>query len=229
MISPDGRRQANESPGERPVREGDCVVAATASASYANDPDVQLMLRVKHGDEQAFGQLVERYQHRLVGIFSNLLGVDETTAEDLAQETFLRVYRARNGYQPTAKFSTWVYRIANNLASNSRRSAGRRKEVQLSPAESGPLGMNPQEKILAEKSALMPARQLDKTELQKIVLGALDALNERQRLAILLHKFEGLSYAEIADAMEMTEEAVKSLLSRARDNLRGLLETYVVK
>lgn len=187
------------------------------------------MLRVKHGDEQAFSELVEKYQHRLVGIFANLLGGDVAAAEDLAQETFLRVYRARNGYQPTAKFSTWVYRIANNLASNSRRESGRRKEVQLAPAESGPLGMNPQEKLLADKSALMPARQLDKSEMQKIILTALDSLNDRQRLAVLLHKFEGLSYAEIGDAMEMSEDAVKSLLSRARDNLRGLLENYVVK
>jgi RNA polymerase sigma-70 factor (ECF subfamily) len=205
------------------------VVAVATASPYANDPEVQLMLRVKHGDEQAFSQLVERYQHRLVGVFANLLGGDVAEAEDLAQETFLRIYRARNGYQPTAKFSTWVYRIANNLASNSRRDAGRRKEVQLAPAESGPLGMNPQEKILAEKSALLPTRQLDKSELQRVVLQALDTLNDRQRLAILLHKFEGLSYEEIGEAMEMSEEAVKSLLSRARDNLRGILETYVVK
>lgn len=187
------------------------------------------MLRVKHGDEQAFSQLVEKYQHRLVGIFSTLLGGDTAQAEDLAQETFLRIYRARNGYQPTAKFSTWVYRIANNLANNSRRDAGRRKEVPLAPAESGPLGMNPDANAPAEKSALMPTRQVDKSEMQKVVLAALDTLNERQRLAILLHKFEGLSYAEIGEAMEMTEEAVKSLLSRARDNLRGILEKYVVK
>lgn len=203
------------------------MVAASSSSQYLKDPDVQLMLRVKHGDDQAFSELVERYQDRLVSIFANLLGGDSAAAEDLAQEVFLRIYRARNGYQPTAKFSTWVYRIANNLASNSRRTAGRRKEVQLAPADSGPLGMNPQEKVLAEKSALMPARQLDKSELQRIVIRALESLNERQRLAILLHKFEELSYAEIAEVMEISEEAVKSLLARARDNLRNLLETYV--
>lgn len=203
------------------------MVAPSSSSQYLKDPDVQLMLRVKHGDDQAFSELVERYQDRLVSIFANLLGGDSAAAEDLAQEVFLRIYRARNGYQPTAKFSTWVYRIANNLASNSRRTAGRRKEVQLAPADSGPLGMNPQEKVLAEKSALMPARQLDKSELQRIVIRALESLNERQRLAILLHKFEELSYAEIAEVMELSEEAVKSLLARARDNLRNILETYV--
>jgi RNA polymerase sigma-70 factor (ECF subfamily) len=185
------------------------------------------MLRVKNGDETAFSQLVARYQDRLVSILANMLGGDVATAEDLAQEAFLRVYRARNGYEPTAKFSTLVFRIANNLVSNARRGAGRRKEVQLKPAESGPLGMNPQEKILAEKSALMPARQLDKSELQKLVLQAVENLNDRQRMAILLHKFEEMSYADIADSMELSEEAVKSLLSRARDNLRTILEPYV--
>lgn len=203
------------------------MVAATGSSPYLKDPEVQLMLRVKNGDEAAFSQLVARYQDRLVRILSNMLGGDSATAEDLAQEAFLRIYRARNGYQPTAKFSTWVFRIANNLVSNSRRGAGRRKEVQLQPTESGPLGMNPQERILAEKSALMPARQLDKSELQKLVLQAVENLNDRQRLAILLHKFEEMSYADIAEAMEMSEEAVKSLLSRARDNLRTILEPYV--
>jgi len=200
-------------------------VVATAS-QYAKDPDVQLMLRVKTGDDQAFSELVQRYQNRLVRIFAHL-GGDGASPEDLAQEVFLRVYRARNGYQPNARFSTWVYRIANNVASNMRRTAGRRKEVQLAPAESGPLGMNPQEKLLAEKSALMPARQIDKHELQKVVLSALDSLNERQRMAILLHKFEELSYAEIGEAMDLSEEAVKSLLARARDNLRSILEGYV--
>ena len=86
-------------------------------------------------------------------------------AEDLAQETFLRIYRARNGYEPRAKFSTWLFHIANNLASNKRRDKGRRKEVKLNPSESGPLGARPEEQILKDKSALMPTRQVDKSEL----------------------------------------------------------------
>lgn len=185
------------------------------------------MLRVRNGDEEAFSQLVARYQDRLVGIFANMLGGDVAAAEDLAQEVFLRVYRARNGYEPTAKFSTWVFRIANNLASNSRRTLGRRKEVQLQPVDSGPLGMNPQEKVLADKSSLLPTRQADKSELKQRVMEAMQGLNDRQRMAILLHKFEELSYADIGAALELSQEAVKSLLSRARDNLRTTLETYV--
>lgn len=202
------------------------VVATPSDSTYLRDPDVQLMLRVKEGDEAAFARLVASYQDRLINIFINMVG-DEESAHDLTQELFLRVYRARHGYEPNAKFSTWVYRIANNLASNSRRSRGRRKEVQLKTSESGPLGTRPAEKILADKSALMPTRVLDKRELQQRVREAMESLNDRQKLAVLLHKFEDLSYADIGEAMEMSPQAVKSLLSRARENLRTKLETLV--
>ena len=191
-----------------------------------SDPDVQLMLRVKQGDEEAFTELVENYQDRLVGIFTNVLG-DREAAEDLAQETFLRIYRARNGYEPQAKFATWLFRIANNLASNTKRSRGRRKEVQFGSGETGPLSTRPPEKNLPEKSALMPARMLDKAELLKIVHQAMDSLNERQRIAVLLNKFEEMSYADIAATLELSPSAVKSLLSRARENMKDHLEKYV--
>jgi len=199
---------------------------AEAQTQYLRDPDVQLMLRVKGGDEAAFAKLVAAYQDRLISIFTNLVGNQEA-AEDLTQELFLRVYRARHGYEPNAKFSTWVFRIANNLASNSRRSKVRRKEVQLKANESGPLGTRPAEKLLAEKSALMPTRQLDKREMQEHVREALETLNDRQQMALLLHKFEDMSYADIGDAMEMSPQAVKSLLSRARETLRTKLESYI--
>lgn len=202
------------------------VVSTQTNTTYLTDPDVQLMLRVKAGDEAAFAKLVAIYQDRLISIFANLVD-DQEQAEDLTQELFLRIYRARHGYQPNAKFSTWVFRIANNLASNSRRSRGRRKEVQLKTSESGPLGQRPAEKLLADKSALMPTRLLDKSEMRQIVLEALESLNDRQRLALLLHKFEDMSYADIGDAMEMSPQAVKSLLSRARENLRVKLEPHV--
>lgn len=184
------------------------------------------MLRTKEGDEQAFAELVHNYQNRLVAVFYHMLR-DQEGAEDLAQEAFLRIYRARHNYQPTAKFSTWLFRIAGNLASNSRRSKGRRREVPLSIRDSGPLGPRPEEKLIAEKSGMMPNRQLARSEVQSVVQDALKQLNDRQRMALLLHKFEGMSYADIGESMEMSPAAVKSLLSRARDNLRGKLETYV--
>ena len=210
-----------------PQTSGRNVVASdTKQFPYLRDPDVQLMMRVKEGDHEAFTEIVTAYQDRLVGIFHHILNGREH-AEDLAQDVFLRVYRARAGYQPTAKFSTWLFRIANNLASNSRRSQGRRKEVVLSVRDSGPLGPRPMEKLVADKSALMPTRQLDSREIRTIVRDALDTLNERQRMALLLHKFEGMSYADIGETMQMTPTAVKSLLSRARENLKTRLGPYV--
>jgi RNA polymerase sigma-70 factor (ECF subfamily) len=204
--------------------------AAVATESERNawlrDPDVQRMLRVRDGDDTAFGELVEAYQDRLIGIFSHVMR-EPDAAEDLAQEVFLRVYRARARYQPTAKFATWLFRIANNLASNRRRSMARRKEVHLKTTESGPLGPRPEEALATEKSALMPGRQFDKQEMREIVRDALESLNDRQKMAVLLNKFEHMSYVDIAAAMDLTVPAVKSLLTRARENLRVHLEPYL--
>jgi len=201
------------------------VITPVSASSYLRDPDVQLMLRVKEGDEAAFGQLVRKYQDRLVGIFTNMF-TDTASAEDLAQEVFMRIYRARQGYEPMAKFSTWVFQIAHNLASNQRRSKGRKKEVQFARNNTDSQPMD-QGDLVAEKSALMPARQFAQSETQDFVRAAMEELSDRQRMAVLLHKFEGMSYADIGAAMELTPQAVKSLLSRARENLRNLLEQYV--
>jgi RNA polymerase sigma-70 factor (ECF subfamily) len=201
------------------------VKTETEHSSYLHDPDVRLMLRAKGGDDGAFSQLVEKYQDRLVSVLFHLLGNQES-AEDLAQEVFLRVYRNRAKYESRAKFSTWLFHIANNLASNWRRDGARRREAPLVGSESGPLGVRPEEQLLAEKSALMPARVLDRTETQRLVRAALESLSERQKMAVLLHKFEQMSYSDIAAAMDLTPQAVKSLLSRARENLRSYLEPY---
>jgi len=184
------------------------------------------MLRIKDGDDGAFEQLVEKFQGRLLAIFYQMVH-DQEAAEDLTQEAFLRIYRARHRYKPTAKFSTWLFRIVGNLASNSRRNKGRKKEVPLSIRDSGPLGPRPHEKLFKDKSGLMPNRQVAREEVQQVVQEALQHLNERQRMALLLHKFEGMSYADIGETMEMSPAAVKSLLSRARENLRDKLESYV--
>jgi RNA polymerase sigma-70 factor (ECF subfamily) len=193
------------------------------SNPYILDPDVQLMLRAKDGDDQAFAQLVENYQDRLVSIFYNMVH-DQQSAEDLTQEVFFRIYRAKNGYEPTAKFSTWMFRIANNLALNNRRSKSRRKEVQFGTQDTGDLTPRPSESMVKEKSGLMPVRLLDAEEMRALVRDAIEQLNDRQKMAVLLHKFEDMSYADIADTLEMTVMGVKSLLSRARENLRIILE-----
>ncbi len=203
------------------------VVSNIEDSGYLYDPEVQLMLRAKKDDDEAFSKLVTTYQDRLTTIFFHMTQNQEA-AEDLAQDVFMRIYRARHGYQPNAKFSTWLFRIANNLAINAHRNKVRRKEIALPTVESTSLNAVPMGgAALAEKSSLMPTRQLDKHELQSVVQKAMDQLNERQRLTVLLHKFEGMSYAEIGETMELSVPAVKSLLSRARESLRVALEPYM--
>ncbi|MCA9057552.1 MAG: sigma-70 family RNA polymerase sigma factor [Planctomycetaceae bacterium] len=183
------------------------------------------MLQVADGNDQAFTELVVRYQDRLVGFFFHLMR-DRTVAEDLAQDVFLRIYRARERYEPTARFSTWLFRIAHNLASNHKRGISRRREIPLG-SRSDDSDLRPQEEMLAEKSALMPTRRADASEMQEVVRNALDDLGERQKMAVVLHKFEGMSYQDIGEIMGLGTVAVKSLLSRARCKLRDSLEKFL--
>ncbi|MCA9239402.1 MAG: sigma-70 family RNA polymerase sigma factor [Planctomycetales bacterium] len=184
------------------------------------------MLKVRDDDSAAaFEELMLRYQNRLITILQHLVG-DRQLAEDLAQDVFLRVYRSRKRYQPGAKFSTWLFTIANNVASNALRSLARRREVNVTAAP-GESGMNPVVAGATAASALMPTRQLDKSEMQHAVQQAIETLNDRQRLAVLLAKFEQLSYEEIGQIMEMSPQAIKSLLARARGKLREALTPYV--
>jgi len=199
---------------------------SSARRQALRDPDVRLMLEVREDNADAFEELMLRYQGRLVMVLEHLVG-NRDQAEDLAQEVFLRVYRARKSYVPGARFSTWLFTIANNVASNALRSRSRRREVNLEGRGSGPMGANPLERMVQASSGQLPARQLDKAEIRDVVRLALEALNDRQRLAVLLSKFEGMSYADIADAMELTPQAIKSLLARARVNLRDVLEPYL--
>jgi RNA polymerase sigma-70 factor (ECF subfamily) len=183
------------------------------------------MLEVRDGSGAACEELVLRYQGRLVRVLEHLVG-SRDLAEDLAQEVFLRAYRARRQYQPGAKFATWLFTIANNVASNARRDRSRRHEVTLASHDSGPMGARPLDRMIPAGSGVMPARQLDKAEVRQVVGLAMESLSERQRLAVLLNKFEGMSYADVAETMEISPQAVKSLLSRARENLRQMLEPY---
>jgi RNA polymerase sigma-70 factor, ECF subfamily len=205
------------------------VVGESSAQNYElRDPDVRLMLKVRDDDAAAFEELMLRYQNRLVTVLDHLVG-DRDSAEDLAQEVFLRVYRSRKKYVPGSKFSTWLFTIANNAASNARRSKARRKErnVVPGPDETGAYGAAPLEQMAQAKSGFLPTRRMDKAEMRDVVKLAMETLNERQRLAVLLSKFESMSYEEIAETMDLTPQAVKSLLSRARENLRMVLEPYL--
>ena len=184
------------------------------------------MLEVGNDSAAAFEELVLRYQDRLVGLMTHLIG-NRDQAEDLAQEVFLRVYRARKSYVPGAKFSTWLFTIANNVASNALRTLARRHEVRPEARESGPMGAHPMEHLAQASSSMMPVRRLAKAETREIVRLAIESLGERQRMAVLLNKFEGMCYADIAEVMDLSPQAVKSLLARARENLRDVLVPYM--
>ena len=195
----------------------------------ARDPDVRLMLQIRDDVPGAFEVLVERYQHRLVGVLTHLIGrVDE--AEDLTQDVFLRIYRARKGYKPKAKFSTWLFTIANNLAMNHLRSRGRNPAAAmgmgLEAGSSSQIGLRPLEEQALDREGT-PSAQMRSVELSDVVREALDILGEDQKLAVLLNKFEDMSYADIAEVMGRSEAAVKSLLARARTHLREQLEPYL--
>jgi RNA polymerase sigma-70 factor (ECF subfamily) len=193
----------------------------------ARDPDVRLMLQVRDDVQGAFEVLVERYQHRLVGIMVHLVGRVEE-AEDLTQEVFLRIYRARKGYRPRAKFSTWLFTIANNLALNHLRGKGR-NPVAATGGDTSGTGSQAIPSVTGNVPSRegTPSSQMRQVELSDVVREALDVLGEDQKVAVLLNKFEDMSYAEIAQVMGRSEAAVKSLLARARSHLREQLEPYL--
>lgn len=201
------------------------AIGQTSAQMALRDPDIRLMLRVRDGDPAAFSEMVGAFQHRLVGVMHHLMGnADE--AEDLAQEVFLRVYRNRKKYRPKAKFSTWLFTIANNMAMNALRNRKGKVPIPLNVSDSGPLGPRPAERLVRNRDAA-PSSSLQHAELTARIRMALDTLNERQKVAVILNKFEDMGYAEIAEVMGLTPKAVKSLLSRARAHLREELHDYI--
>lgn len=187
------------------------------SANYESDPGVQWMLAWQAGDESAFERLVEAHSERLFALFTRFAGpVPER--EDLVQETFLRVLRARDSYEPRAAFATWLYRIAFNLAVN--RSQRTRPTDSL---EAGAGGREP------EDPAARPGADLERDDVVQAVRAAIASLPEKQRMALVLARYEELSFAEIAGVLDSSEKAVKSLVHRARENLRERLAPFLEK
>ncbi len=205
----------------------DLSVSESSTKNYAlHDPDVRLMLQVRDDDAAAFEELMLRYQTRVITVLEHLVGHREW-AEDLAQDVFLRVYRSRQRYLPGAKFSTWLFTIANNVASNALRDRSRRREVNVADRATQSTGAFGLDQLALAASGQMPTRQFEAGEMRQIVRQAISVLNDRQRLAVLLCKFENMSHEEIAAAMDMTPQGVKSLLARARGRLREVLEPYL--
>ncbi len=182
------------------------------------EQDLELMLRVRAGDEPSFEVLVRRYRLPLVNYFYRLLR-DRAQAEDLAQEVFLRVYMARLRYRPEAQFTTWLYRIATNLALNALRD---RKDLEAVD-EQGGREEAPRTSPFVEPKPSAEQWLID-SDRQRLVRQAVGALPTNQRAAVILHKYQGIDYRQIAKVLGVSVSAVKSLLFRAYESLRVRLE-----
>jgi RNA polymerase sigma-70 factor (ECF subfamily) len=184
-------------------------------STYTDDPGTRDMLAWQAGEEAAFDRLVAAHSERLFALFTRFLGpVPER--EDMVQETFLRVLRARANYQPTARFSTWLYRIAFNLSVNKSERTRPTASLDASPFTPPALDVD-----------LAPESGLERDDVVRAVRAAIAALPETQRAAMILARYEELSFAEIAVVLGSTEKAVKSLVHRARENLRAELAPFL--
>jgi RNA polymerase sigma-70 factor, ECF subfamily len=200
------------------------VAMANPSVSADAISDVDVMLRVKTGDESAFAYLVQKYRRPMVGFMYRLCR-NPSTAEELAQEVFLRVYRSRTSYEPSAKFTTWLYRIATNLAVNHARDTRHERAentVRLDEPDKE-TGNTPD---LADDS-LTAEEQILKRERLAAIRSKVNALPERQRVAVIMHKYQQMDYREIAGVLKLSESATKSLLFRAYETLREQLKEFV--
>jgi len=198
------------------------VFAAGAGPDSQSDADI--MLRVKVGDQSAFEYLVQKYRRPMVS-FMYRMARNSAVAEDLAQEVFLRVYRSRETYEASAKFSTWLYRIATNLAVNhARDTRHERPEVQVSLDEpdedTGTTLELPDASLNAEQQMVRRERLL-------AIRRKVEALPEQQRLAVIMHKYQQMDYKQIADVLKKSESATKSLLFRAYETLREQLKEFI--
>jgi RNA polymerase sigma-70 factor (ECF subfamily) len=183
--------------------------------------DVQLMLDVKSGDARSFELLLQKYRTPLVNFLYRMVR-DRASAEDLAQEVFLRVYRARKDYVASAKFTTWLFRIATNLALNAVRD-GRYHQLEISLDQRVSTGdANEVEAPMLDVADRKPGieQQLVDRDRVAMIRQAINKLPEKQRVAVLLHKYHELDYDEIARILECSESALKSLLFRAYETLR---------
>jgi RNA polymerase sigma-70 factor (ECF subfamily) len=183
--------------------------------------DFALMRRVKTGDMEAFEILVERHQHSVVGTVAKMLGGD-SEAEDIAQMVFLRVWKSAARYEPSAKFTTWLMTITRNLVFNEMRRRQRSRFVPMEvEQEDAP------ERQFADHEAPAASEELLKKEMQGAINAAIASLPEAQRMAIVLRRYEDMPYEEIAKVLRTSVPAVKSILFRARAELKEKLQAYL--
>jgi RNA polymerase sigma-70 factor (ECF subfamily) len=182
--------------------------------------DVQLMRLVARGDTSAFEQVIERHQALVAGTAARMLG-SNSDVEDIAQQVFIRVWKSARRYVPRAKFTTWLLKITRNLVFNELRRAKRRAQV---PLQSDP---GTEEIPLKDETNPAPDASLLENELQRAIEEAIMQLPESQRMALVLRRYEQLSYEEIAEVLDLSVPAVKSVLFRARTELRSRLNKYL--
>ena len=198
----------------------------TSMETFDEDSGVQLMLAYQRGDEGAFDRIVETYSPQVYALLTRFLG-PRHGREDMVQEVFLRVIRARERYEPTARFSTWLYRIVFNLSVNETQRAGG-KELRLSDSNTGSEGRT--DDLMSDwrdDRVEDPSQRMIQNDVVHAVRAAIARLPEQQRMALVLAKYHELPYAEIATVLGSSEKAVKSLVHRARENLREVLAPYL--
>ena len=222
-LNPEGYRGvAGKASGQNGAPTQPSTRAATRPMSEMSDAEVMLLAGT--GDDSAFGYLVEKFRRPIIS-FMYRMTHNQAIAEELAQEVFLRVYRSRSSYQAEAKFSTWLYRIATNLAVNhARDTRSERTAPTVNLDEPDPeTGTTPD---VADATPTIEAdilREERMAAIRKHVMG----LPERQRVAVLMHKYQGLDYKEIGKVLKLSESATKSLLFRAYETLRERLKEFV--
>lgn len=189
-------------------------------AVAALERDAELMLRVRQGDSASFGRLLDRHRGPVVNFLFRMVQ-NQAVAEELAQEVFLRVYRSRATYQPTAKFTTWLFRIATHLALNSIRDSRKEKTHESLDQDIG----DGNSRQVCDRQPNVEQSLLFNVKLDD-VRRAIETLPPKQRAAVLMHKFEELEYTQIASSLNCSESAVKSLLFRAYESLRSRLAHY---
>jgi len=188
------------------------------------DPDAELMLRVKHGDLQAFEELVQKYKHPIVNVIYRMLH-DLEEAEDLAQNVFVRVFQSAGRYEVSAKFSTWIFTIAWHLCLNEIRRRGRHPAQSLESSQSEDEEQAPRQ--YPDTKGISPPQAFLNRELEQKIQEALTGLPEKQRLAIALCQENELSYEEIARVLGCSVSATKSLIHRGRETLKEKLKPYL--
>ena len=187
----------------------------------ANDEDVAWMARIARGDDDAFRLLVEKHQKAVIGTVAKMTN-GSADSEDIAQQVFLRIWKSAKRYQPTAKFTTFLFTITRNLVFNETAKKSRRKESSIEEQEE-----EWHRSVASSDESSQPDQKLAQSEMKQVVENAIARLPEKQRLAVILRRYEQMPYEEMATVLELSVPAVKSQLFRARNSLREMLADYL--